>query len=124
MTSGLFGTVLNIYANEKLGFTLPEVGYMMGARSIGFVLAMFTMGKFADNIGRKPVLLFGLLGTSSLVILMSGLSSLFSMSVLISLIGFTSGAIWIVGPVVSAEAVPREKVFHRTDNNDYYHVPI
>jgi MFS family permease len=109
MTSGLFGTVLNIYANEKLGFTLPEVGYMMGARSIGFVLAMFTMGKFADNIGRKPVLLFGLLGTSSLVILMSGLSSLFSMSVLISLIGFTSGAIWIVGPVVSAEAVPREK---------------
>jgi MFS family permease len=66
MTSGLFGTVLNIYANEKLGFTLPEVGYMMGARSIGFVLAMFTMGKFADNIGRKPVLLFGLLGTSSL----------------------------------------------------------
>jgi len=109
MTSGLINTVLSVYANEDLGFSLTEVGYMMGARSIGFVIAMFTMGTFADKIGRKPVLLFGLVGTSALIILMSGFTTLVSISVIIAVIGFTSGAIWIVGPVVSAEAVTHEK---------------
>jgi MFS family permease len=109
MTSGLINTVLSVYAKDSLGFTLSEVGYMMGARSIGFVIAMFTMGHFADKIGRKPVLLFGLIGTSLLVILMSGFTTLLSISGVIAVIGFTSGAIWIVGPVVSAEAVTAEK---------------
>ena len=109
MTSGLINTVLSVYANETLGFSLTEVGYMMGARSIGFVIAMFTMGAFADKIGRKPVLLFGLVGTSLLVILMSGFTTLYTISAIIAIIGFTSGAIWIVGPVVSAEAVSQEK---------------
>jgi MFS family permease len=109
MTSGLINTVLSVYANDTLGFSLPEVGYMMGARSIGFVIAMFTMGTFADKIGRKPVLLFGLIGTSILVIVMSGFTTLLTISSVIAVIGFTSGAIWIVGPVVSAEAVSQEQ---------------
>ena len=109
MTSGLINTVLSVYANETLGFTLSEVGYMMGARSIGFVIAMFTMGSFADRIGRKPVLLFGLIGTSTLIIVMSGFTTLLTISAVIAIIGFTSGAIWIVGPVVSAEAVTPEQ---------------
>ncbi|MCW4011994.1 MAG: MFS transporter, partial [Candidatus Bathyarchaeota archaeon] len=109
MTSGLINTVLSVYANSELGFTLSEVGYMMGARSIGFVIAMFTMGTFADRIGRKPVLLFGLIGTSILIIVMSGFTTLLTISAIIAIIGFTSGAIWIVGPVVSAEAVTPEQ---------------
>jgi len=109
MTSGLINTVLSVYANDTLGFTLSEVGYMMGARSIGFVIAMFTMGSFADRIGRKPVLLFGLIGTSTLIIVMSGFTTLLTISAIIAVIGFTSGAIWIVGPVVSAEAVSPEE---------------
>ncbi|MCB2171259.1 MFS transporter [archaeon] len=109
MTSGLINTVLSVYANETLGFTLSEVGYMMGARSIGFVIAMFTMGSFADRVGRKPVLLFGLIGTSTLIIVMSGFTTLLTISAIIAIIGFTSGAIWIVGPVVSAEAVSPEQ---------------
>jgi len=109
MTSGLINTVLSVYANDTLGFTLSEVGYMMGARSIGFVIAMFTMGSFADRIGRKPVLLFGLIGTSTLIIVMSEFTTLLTISAIIAVIGFTSGAIWIVGPVVSAEAVSPEE---------------
>ena len=109
MTSGLINTVLGVYADEQLGFTLPQIGYMMGARSIGFVIAMFTLGSFADKVGRKPVLLFGLIGTSTLVILMSGFTSLITISAIIAIIGFTSGAIWIIGPVLAAEAVSPEK---------------
>jgi MFS family permease len=82
---------------------------MMGARSIGFVIAMFTLGSFADKVGRKPVLLFGLIGTSLLVLVMAHFTSLLMISGVIAIIGFTSGAIWIIGPVLSAEAVEPEK---------------
>ena len=109
MTSGLINAVLGIYANEQLGFSLTEIGYMMGARSIGFVIALFTLGAIADKVGRKPVLLFGLVGTAILLFIMVGATSLFMISSVIALIGFTSGAIWIIGPVLSAEAVSPEK---------------
>ncbi|MBN2336182.1 MFS transporter [Candidatus Bathyarchaeota archaeon] len=109
MTTGLIMTVLGIYVNESLGFTLSEVGYMMGARSIGFVIAMFTMGSISDRLGRKPVLLFGLASTAVLVLVMSLFNTFLLISAVIVVIGFTSGAIWIVGPVISAEAVEPEK---------------
>ena len=82
---------------------------MMGIRSVGFVIAMFTMGSLADRIGRKPVLLFGIAATSVLVVVMSFFTSITMLSVVIATIGFTSGAIWIMGPVISAEAVPPQK---------------
>jgi DHA1 family multidrug resistance protein-like MFS transporter len=109
MTSGLLGTVLSLYATENLGISLANFGYMMGARSVGFVIAMFTMGARADRVGRKPVLIFGILGTSIMVLVMSVFTSLIAITVIVAIIGFTSGAIWIVGPVISAEAVPPQK---------------
>lgn len=109
MTSGLLGTVLSIYATETLEISLTRFGYMMGIRSVGFVIAMFTMGSLADRIGRKPVLLFGIASTSVLVVLMSLFTSIITLSAIIAVIGFTSGAIWIMGPVISAEAVSAEK---------------
>jgi DHA1 family multidrug resistance protein-like MFS transporter len=109
MSTGLIMTVVPLYANETLGFSLANVGYMMGARSIGFVIAMFTMGSISDKMGRKPVLLFGLVSTSILVVVMSFFTTFIPIAAVISLIGFTSGAIWIVGPVISAEAVEPSK---------------
>lgn len=109
MSTGLIMTVVPLYANEVLGFSLGDVGFIMGARSIGFVIAMFTMGSISDRLGRKPVLLFGLVATSVLVVIMSFFTTFLTIAAVISIIGFTSGAIWIVGPVISAEAVEPSK---------------
>ena len=109
MSTGLIMTIVPLYANETLGFSLGDVGYMMGARSIGFVIAMFTMGSISDRMGRKPVLLFGLVATSILVVIMSIFTTFWTIAAIISIIGFTSGAIWIVGPVISAESVEPSK---------------
>ena len=109
MSTGLIMTIVPLYAEESLGFTLGDIGYMMGARSIGFVVAMFTMGIISDKVGRKPVLVFGLIGTSILVVVMSFFTSFAAIAGIIAFIGFTSGAIWIVGPVISAEAVEQSK---------------
>lgn len=108
MSTGLVMTIIPLYAKESLGFSLTEIGLVMGARSVGFVIAMFTMGAISDRIGRKPVLLFGLAGTAIMTIVMSFMKSFYTLAGTISIIGFTSGAIWIIGPVLSSESVRPE----------------
>lgn len=105
MTNGLMMTIVPLFMRGTLGFSLADVGYVMGARSLGFVVAMFVMGSISDRAGRRPVLMFGLAATAVLVALMSLFSTFLTMAAVICVIGFTSGAIWIVGPVISAEAV-------------------
>jgi ACDE family multidrug resistance protein len=105
MSSGIIMTVFPLYANEELGFTLTSIGLLMGARSVGFVVSMFTMGAISDRIGRRPVLLFGLAATSVLLFTMSFIGSFIGLASIIFLIGITTGAIWIVCPVLAAEAV-------------------
>ena len=95
MSTGLIMTVVPLHAQESLGFSLTEIGFIMGARSIGFVIAMFTMGSISDRIGRKPVI-------------MSFMVSFYAIAGIICVIGFTSGAIWIIGPVLSSESVRPE----------------
>jgi MFS family permease len=105
MSTGLIYTVFPLYAEETLGFPLAEIGYIMGARSVGFVVAMFTMGSISDRVGRKPVLTFGIVSTAVLIMAMNYVTGYFALAALICVVGFTSGAIWIMGPVLAAEAV-------------------
>ena len=67
MSTGILMTVFPLYASEGLGFSLTSIGLLMGSRSVGFVVAMFSMGAISDRVGRKPVLLFGVGATAVLI---------------------------------------------------------
>jgi len=105
MSVGVLMTVFPLYASENLGISLTNIGLLMGSRSVGFVVAMFTMGAISDRIGRRPVLLAGLGSTAVLITVMSIVSSFFGLAALIFLLGISTGTIWIVSPVLAAEAV-------------------
>ena len=105
MSTGVIYTIFPLYANEQLGYSLTAIGLIMGARSVGFVVAMLVMGSISDRIGRKPVLLFGLASTAVLVTALNFTTSFLAIAAVILLIGVTTGAIWIVCPVLAAEAV-------------------
>jgi ACDE family multidrug resistance protein len=105
MSTGVLMTVFPLYASESLGISLTNIGLLMGSRSVGFVFAMFTMGAVSDRVGRKPVLLFGVGATAVLIAVVSVVTAFTGLVVIIFLLGITTGAIWIVCPVLAAEAV-------------------
>lgn len=105
LSMGVLYTILPIYLNEDLGLPLTTVGLTLAARSFGFVTSMFTMGSVSDKIGRRPVLLFGLAVTGLLSLALSHASSVPFIAAIIFGIGVSTGAIWIVSPVIAAESV-------------------
>ena len=105
MSTGILMTVFPLYASEGLGFSLTSIGLLMGSRSVGFVVAMFSMGAISDRVGRKPVLLFGVGATAVLIAVLNFVSSFVGLVAAFFLLGITTGAIWIVCPVLAAEAV-------------------
>lgn len=105
MSVGILMTIFPLFAVETLGISLTDVGLLMGSRSVGFVLAMFTMGAISDRVGRKPVMLFGLGATAVLIAALGFVSSFWGIAAVIFVLGISTGAIWIVSPVLAAEAV-------------------
>jgi MFS family permease len=88
--------------------SLTDIGLIMGARSLGYVLAMMIMGSIADRIGRKPILLFGVASTAAMTVVLNFASGIIMTAVILFCIGITTGAIWIICPVIAAEAVEPE----------------
>jgi MFS family permease len=88
--------------------TLTDIGLIMGTRSLGYVIALLVMGSIADKVGRKPVLLFGVASTAVMAVILNFASGLIMTSAILFFLGITTGAIWIVSPVIAAEAVEPE----------------
>ncbi len=105
MSIGILMTIFPLFAVENLGISLTDVGLLMSSRSVGFMIAMFTMGAISDRVGRKPVMLFGLGATAVLIVDLVFVSSFWGIAAVIFVLGITTGAIWIVSPVLAAEAV-------------------
>lgn len=84
MTNGLIKTIVPLYMRGTLGFSLAKVGYVMGARSLGFVAAMFIMDSILDRVGRRPVLMFGL-ATSVLTAAISLFSTFLTLAAIYAL---------------------------------------
>jgi MFS family permease len=108
LSSGVIYTIYPLFAKESLGMSLTDIGLIMGARSLGYVIAMLVMGSIADRIGRKPVLLFGMASTAVMAVILNFASGFIMTAAILFFMGITTGAIWIVCPIMAAEAVEPE----------------
>jgi MFS family permease len=105
MTSGIESTIFPIYANEQLGYSYKKIGLFSGARALGFVISLVSMGTLSDRIERRHVLLLGLGLGAAMVFALSFTSSFIPLTGLFFGIGLSVGAFWVVAPIVAAEAL-------------------
>jgi MFS family permease len=76
MRIGLHRTVLQLYLNKDLGFSVTHIGWIIGFRIAGMVIFLFIAGIISDKIGRKPVLVIGYILSSVSLLLYSLVFSL------------------------------------------------
>lgn len=106
-----FGVFLTIYVSQELGYGVTFATQCIGFFGLGGIAASLLGGQLADSIGRRPVMLFSLIGGAAIL---SGIgfiehrwllvAALFSLSLVSQM--FRPAAAAMVGDVVTSENRP------------------
>jgi MFS family permease len=107
--NGLIFPFLSLYLNGTLSFSMTEVGVMYVTVAVITAVSQIVGGTLVDRIGRKPVMVFGLIGgviptvamgfSGDILIGATGPTRLLVVAILVILFGLTGG---VYGPAASA----------------------
>lgn len=98
-----------LYVTEKFSVGLTEVGFLLGAMTAGGIIGGLIGGWLTDRIGRKGIILFGLLisGLFSLVIIfIQRFELLLGVGLLVGLLGNMSGPAY---SAMMVDIIPEER---------------
>jgi len=105
---GIMATVFQLYLNQQLGITVELIGVIMSLRTTGHIIATVTSGYLSDKLGRKPIIVAGLMIEGACLYLYTLLSS-FEPLLLVGLFeGFGGGMVFTSLIVLLSEIVPAE----------------
>ncbi len=109
---GIIIPILPFYA-EAVGATPFQIGLLFASYSIAQILASPILGSWSDRIGRRPVLLFSLLGTVISFVMLAVANSLFLLFAARILDGLSGGNISTARAYISdvTEEKDRAKAF-------------
>ncbi len=117
--NGLIFPFLSLYLTGLLSFSMTEVGFMFVAVAVVGAVSQVVGGVLVDRIGRKPIMLFGLIGgvfpaaamglSGSVLAGSSGPIRLLVISILVILFGLTYGAYSPASNAMVADLVGSEK---------------
>jgi len=88
---GIVNTVLPIYVNSELGFSLVFLGILAMCVSVGQTVAMFAGGSLADRVGYKKSLAVVLTLSMTSIPLLSQVRVMEQLAVLSTIFGITVG---------------------------------
>ncbi len=100
----------SIYLNEKLGISLTAISLIYGFTQLCGLPAQVAGGAAADRIGRRPVLLLGIMATT---VLFPGLAFAQSVPLVVALIAFEAAFGWgmfqMSSNAVVSDVVPEDR---------------
>ena len=99
--------VLTIYA-ENRGISVAEIAYATSAFMLANFLFAMPMGWLSDRLGRKPLMIFGLLAHTGISLLYLGMSDAPTLMFLRFLDGIGSAAVWPAARAYVMDNAPPE----------------
>jgi MFS family permease len=94
--NGTLNAFLPLYGREVLGVTVAQLGWLFGAQTLATLAARPLMGVISDRLGRRPMIISGLVACSMAVLLVSRAGSLPAL--------FTAALVYAVGLAVTTAA--------------------
>ncbi len=105
---GVTSTVFPLYLNHQLGISVELIGIILSLRTAGYIIAALSSGYFSDKIGRKTVIMMGLVIESACFYLYT-LRPSFEPLLLVGLFeGYGGGMVFSSLVVLLYEVVPAE----------------
>ena len=98
-----------IYVSGKLGLPLSQIGILLTIQSAVSMISSFTTGPIVDRLGRKWVMILGLLSHGGSYLLLSRAETFPAFAGLMALTGAITPLYRIAGDAMMADLVPPEK---------------
>jgi len=102
-------TFLTLYLCVKLGFGEAKATVAMGIYGAGSMLAALIGGHLADAIGRKPIMLLGLLGSATVLMALGFLQSYWRILASVFLLALVADMYRPAASAMIADLVPPER---------------
>ena len=93
------------YAKE-LGASELEIGFLLTAYSLAFVILQTFIGMLSDRIGRKPVLLLGALGGAIAFYTFALTDSVYHLILIMIVLGITLGSVYTISTTAASDLIP------------------
>jgi len=106
MRAGARVTLIPLYASEELGLSESEIGDVLAISAVVTVLILNPAGWLIDKVGRRPILVGGLLATAATVVLYGQASSYGGLLAVSVLFGLAAGTMGIVPPTLAGDLAP------------------
>ena len=85
---------LNLYLTQRLRFSLPRAGQVLGAYGLGSLLGSYLGGHLTERIGPRTVMLFSLTTSGALLIATGYVTGFIPLAVLLLVYGIVSSALF------------------------------
>jgi MFS transporter, ACDE family, multidrug resistance protein len=104
--AGVVSTLLALFANDTLGMNSLQIGLALAVLSVAEFAVLFPAGSLTDRLGRKAVLLPGLIATAGVVALTGFATNTPLFLVALALMGVVSGFAGVPQSVMLSDVVP------------------
>lgn len=109
MTSGAFGALFPVHAQENVGLSAGDIGNMISLAAIVGLIVTFPSGFLMDRFGRKYFLILGLLVLAASAYLLSQITTLQAVIITVMVFGWGQGVTMGGSEVVAIDLAPEDR---------------
>ena len=86
-----------------------EIGFLFTGYSVAFVILQTFIGLLSDRMGRKPVLLLGVLGSAVAFYTFALTNSVYHLILIMVVLGITLGSVYMISTTAASDLIPPAK---------------